>query len=133
MEIEVEPFKVRSLGDFSEFLQRADEYDRTGKLTVPVSAAKGRAGKTNGAAVDKAVETYRDLLGRAASPATTWSDIDAVMKPIAKLTVPQLLEVAAKVEVPVPQKPKSEIVDALKRRATELKASAERTQPMFGS
>jgi hypothetical protein len=83
--------------------------------------------------VDKAVDAYRDLLGRAASPSTSWSDIEVVMKPISKLTIPQLLEVAAKVEVPVPQKPKSDIVDALKRRVTELKASAERTQPMFGS
>jgi hypothetical protein len=46
----LEPFKERTLADFSEFLRRADEYDRTGKLTPPAkqSGARQRAQAARG-------------------------------------------------------------------------------------
>lgn len=129
----LEPFKEKSLSEFSEFLLRADEYDRTGKLTPPVRTGKPRAAKAGSLSVDGAAQIYKDLLGRAADPKLTYADIDAALKPIEKMTVPQLLELAAKVDVPVPTKPKAKIIEGLKRRVTELKASAERTQYRFGA
>jgi hypothetical protein len=129
----LEPFKERTLADFSEFLRRADEYDRTGKLTQPAKNGRPRTAKAGSLSVDDAAQIYTDLLGRAADPNLTYADINAALKPIEKMTVPQLLEVAAKVDVPVPAKPKAKIVEGLKRRITELKASSERTQHRFGA
>jgi hypothetical protein len=129
----LEPFKERTLADFSDFLRRADEYDRTGKLTPPAKNGKARAAKAPSLSVDDAAQLFKDLLGRAADPKLTYADIDAALKPIEKMTVPQLVEVAAKVDVPVPAKPKGKIVEGLKRRITELKASSERTQHRFGA
>jgi hypothetical protein len=129
----LEPFKERTLADFNDFLRRADEFDRTGKLTPPAKNGKARAAKAGSLSVDDAAGIYRDLLGRAADPKLTYGDIDAALKPIEKMTAPQLLEVAAKVDVPVPTKPKAKIMEGLKRRITELKASSERTQYRFGA
>jgi hypothetical protein len=129
----LEPFKERTLADFSEFLRRADEYDRTGKLTPPAKIGKPRAAKAGSLSIDDAAQIFKDLLGRAADPKLTYADIDAALKPIEKMTVPQLLELAAKVDVPVPAKPKAKIIEGLKRRVTELKASSERTQYRFGA
>ncbi len=129
----LEPFKERTLADFSEFLLRADEFDRTGKLTPPAKNGKAKAAKAGSLSVDDAARIYADLLGRAADPKLTYADIDAALKPIEKMTAPQLLQVAAMVDVPVPTKPKAKIIEGLKRRITEFKASSERTQYRFGA
>lgn len=131
----LEPFKDKSLSDFGDFLQRADEFDRTGKLTLPTRNGNGkpRAPKAGSLSVDDAVQIYKDLLARATDPALTYPDIEAALKSIGKMTIPNLLEVATKVDVPVPAKPKPEIMAALTRRITELKASAERMQNRFSA
>ncbi|HZZ79086.1 MAG TPA: hypothetical protein VFE62_11235 [Gemmataceae bacterium] len=128
----LEPFKNRSLTDFTEFLRRADEYDRTGKLGAPPAKTRAAA-KAGGLSVDDAAKIFNDLVARAASPTLTYADIDTAMKPIEKMLVGQLVELAAKLDIPAPKTPKSKIVDALKRRITELKANSERTQYRFGA
>jgi hypothetical protein len=123
----LDPFKEKSLAEFNDFLRRADEYDRTGKLLPPPTASKARTKKSTGLSVDEAAVIFQDLHQRATDPALTYADIDAKMKDIDKLTIAQLLELAAKVNVPVPTKPKKEIVGELTRRIKERKASFERT------
>ncbi len=131
----LEPFKEKSLTEFNDFLHRADEYDRTGKLTPTAASGNGRSrsAKAGVMSVDDAAQIYTDLLARAHDPALSYADINAAMNPIGKMTIPLLLEVAARVDVPVPAKPKREIVAALSRRITELKASGERTQNRFSA
>jgi hypothetical protein len=130
----LDPFKEKTLAEFNEFLRRADEYDRTGKLLPPArnGVSKERAAKAVGLTVDEAVKIFKDLHDRATDPAVTFADIDAKMKDFEKLTIPQLQEVAAKVGVTVPAKPKKQILEELTRRIKELKVSFQRTQFRFG-
>jgi hypothetical protein len=130
----LEPFKEKTLAEFNEFLRRADEYDRTGKLTPP-STARPRAARTPKApkvSVEEAAQMYRDLHARATDPALTFADIEQAMQPLNQLTVPQLKELARLVEVTVPAKGKKPMLEELARRVKELKASHERTQFRFG-
>jgi hypothetical protein len=128
-----DPFKEKTLAEFSDFLRRADEYDRTGTLQVPErKAAKPRTAKVPALTADAAAQIFTSLHDRATDPALTYADIDAALKPLEKLTIPQLLEVAAKVNVTVPAKPKKEIMRELTSRIKELKVSHERTQFRFG-
>jgi len=129
----LEPFKEKSLSEFNDFLGRADEFDRTGKLSAPpASAAKPRSAKASALTIEEAAQIFTDLHQRATDPALSYADIDARMKPLEKMTIPQLLEVAAKVHVTVPSKPKKEILAELIRRIKELKASDERTKFRLG-
>jgi hypothetical protein len=130
----LEPFKEKTLVEFNDFLLRADEFDRTGKLTPPARASNGkpRAQKSPGLSVEEAVKICQDLYVRATEPSLSYAEIDAKMTPLDKLTIAQLQEVAAKVGAVVPTKPKKEILGALMRRIKELKASHERTQFRFG-
>lgn len=129
-----DPFKEKTLAEFSDFLRRADEFDRTGKLVPPARTSGGgtRAARAPALSAEAAAQIFNDLHERATDPALTYADIDAKMKPLEKLTIPQLLEVAAKVHVTVPAKPKKEILGELTRRIKELKVSHERTQFKFG-
>ena len=129
-----DPFKEKTLAEFSDFLRRADEFDRTGKLAAPArtSASKTRTPKAAALTIDAAAQIFTTLHDRATDPALSYADIDAQLKPLEKLTILQLLEVAAKVNVTVPSKPKKEIMGELTRRIKELKASYERTQFRFG-
>jgi hypothetical protein len=130
----LDPFKEKTLAEFNDFLRRADEFDRTGKLVPPASKRGGgtRTPKAPALTVDEAAQIFKSLHDRATDPALTYADIDAKMKALEKLTIPQLLEMAAKVDVPVPAKPKKGILAELTRCIKELKVSHERTQFHFG-
>lgn len=128
-----DPFKEKTLTEFSDFLRRADEFDRTGALQPPArKAAKPRTPKAAALTADAAAQIFTSLHDRATDPTLTYEEIDAALAPLDKLKIPQLLEVAAKVNVTVPSKPKKEIVRELTSRIKELKASHERTQFRFG-
>lgn len=127
-----EPFKEKTLAGFNDFLGRADEFDRTGKLSAPAKTGKARTAKAPALTLDEAARLFTDLHQRATDPALTYDEIDAKMKLLEKLTIAQLLEVAGKVNVTVPRKGKKEILAELTRRIKELKVSHERTQFRFG-
>lgn len=129
----LEPFKDRSLADFNDFLRRADEFDRTGKLTPPPRAAAAKRSAAPKMSVDEAVQIFNGLHQRATDPALTYTEIDVKIAPLEKLTVPQLKEVAQKVGVTVTGKTKKPILADFVRRIKELKASSERTQYRFGA
>jgi rubrerythrin len=129
----LEPFQNKTLAEFNDFLRRADEFDRTGQLTPPDRATKPKAPKAASLTVDEAVAIFKDLHQRATDPALTYEDIESGMSRLEKLTIPMLLEIAAKVDVPVPAKPKKEILGELTRRIKERKASFERTEFRLGA
>lgn len=128
----LEPFKEKSLAEFNDFLLRADEFDRTGKLLPPARNGKTRTPKAPALSVDEAIAIYQDLHNRATDPALTYAEIDAKLKPIGKLNLAQLKEAVAKLDVTVSPKTKKNMVDELTRRIKELKASHERTQFRLG-
>ena len=130
----LEPFREKSLVEFNDFLRRADEFDRTGKLTPPTrnGGAKTRAPKAPALTVDEAVAIFQGLLNHATDPAMSYAEIDAQLKPLEKLTLAQLKEVTAKLDMPMSSKTKKYMIEALTRRIKELKASHERTQFRFG-
>lgn len=129
-----EPFKERTTDELQDLLVRADEYHRTGKVTLPQRGNNGRArsAKAPSLTVDEAANVFSDLHRRATDPALSYYEIDEQMKRLEKMTIPQLLEVAAKVRVTVPTKPKKDILAEFTRRIKELKASDQRTQFRLG-
>jgi hypothetical protein len=127
----LEPFKEKSLAEFNDFLRRADEFDRTGKLAAPPPKAS-RTAKAPKLTVEAAFQIFSDLYARATDPSLTYADIDAKMKSVEGLTVSQLKELAAKVSVSVSGKTKKAFVDACVLRIKELKSSHERTQFPLG-
>lgn len=130
----LEPFKEKTLAEFNDFLLRADEFDRTGKLTPPPrnSSGRTRTKKAPGLTVDAAAQIFNDLHANATRTDVSYSDIEAKLKPFEKLTVAQLKEVAANVGVVVTGSRKQPILDAFTWRIKELKASDERTQFRLG-
>jgi hypothetical protein len=129
----LEPFKEKTLAEFNDFLRRADEFDRTGKL-VPTTgkSARARTPKAPALTVDEAVRVFNELHERATDPTLSYADIDARLKGLEKLTVPQLKEVAGKLNITMPAKTKKAMLEELARRIKELKGSHERTQFRFG-
>jgi hypothetical protein len=130
----LDPFKDKTLAEFNAFLQRADEYDRSDKLSPPTrnGAGRTRVEKAPALTVEGAAQIFKDLYDHATDPAVTYAIIDAKMKALDKLKIPDLLEVAARANVTVPTKPKKEILGELTRRIKELKVSHERTQFRLG-
>lgn len=130
----LEPFKEKSLTEFNDFLNRADEFDRTGKLTAPAApAGRVRAPKAPALTTDDAVRLFTELKDKATDPSLSYADIDARLKPFEKLTIAHLKEVGAKAGVTVSAKGKKPILAELASRIKELKASFERTQSQFGT
>jgi hypothetical protein len=131
----LDPFKEKSLAEFNDFLRRADEFDRTGKLLPPAQkgAARPRAAKAPSLTVDEAIQIFNNLHERATDPALTFADIDAKLKTLEKLTMAQLKDVAAKANITAPAKTKKHVLEEFARRIKELKASHERTQYRFGA
>jgi hypothetical protein len=130
----LEPFKEKSLAEFNDFLLRADEFDRTGKLTPPARNGNGRtrAPKAPGLTVDEAVQIFNDLHKTATQSDVSYADIDAKLKPFEKLSVAQLKEIAARVGVVASGRARKVFIEALAWRIKELKASHERTQFRLG-
>jgi hypothetical protein len=124
----LEPFKEKTIAEFNDFLAKADEYHRTGKLTAAAPKRGSRAPKAPALSVDEAVKIFTDLETRATEPTMTFPEIDARFQPIEKLTVTALKQLAAKVGVTLAAKTKPAVLSQLKSRITEAKASFERTQ-----
>lgn len=130
----LDPFKEKSLAEFNDFLRRADEFDRTGKLLPPAKGgARPRPAKAPSLTVDEGIKIFNDLHERATDPGVTYADIDAKLKVLEKLTMVQLKELASKANITAPAKTKKHILEELARRIKELKASHERTQYRFGA
>lgn len=120
-------FKDKTLAEFNDFLRKADEYDRTGKLTAPVKPA--RAAKAPKVSVEDAAQRFAALYERATDPQLEYATIDAEIDALGSLTATGLKEVARKVNITLPTKAtKPQILSELKRRVKERKGSFERTQ-----
>lgn len=114
------PFADMKLDELFSLLTQANEYRVTGVL--PVKASKKPAKAPSASAEEKiniAVTSLREWFDRATTHDFTFDALDEVLAPIAKLTVPQLKEVARGIEIAnVPTK-KADIVAALRGKIEE--------------
>jgi len=123
----LEPFTALKFEELFVLLQQANEYRTTGIL--PVKAGKPKAAKADkSAAIAAAVQSLRDLFDRALEADFAVEDVATQLKSIAKLTVPQLKDVARGFEIAnVPAK-KADILAALGQRITDRREMHRRAQ-----
>jgi len=126
----LQPFGDRTLSEFSAFLEKADEYDRTGKLTVPPPKAtrtkKEAQPKRPVMSVDEAVARFNAVYEQAKDSTFEYSAIDMAIDEFEPIKATQLKEVAKLVNVPFTSKTtKPQLLDDFKKRIRSRKASFE--------
>src|SRR4051812_20910921 len=88
----LEPFQSLTVAEFVDFLQRAEEYARTG--IVPTKPGKTRAPakpkKSAEESIKEAVQVVHSLYERALDADFRFEEVDQQLTPIGKLTIPQL-------------------------------------------
>ncbi len=122
----LEPFAALKLDELFVLLQQANEYRATGIL--PVKAGKTKAPKPSAAeAIQTAIQTLRRLHEQAIEPTFALESVDAALKTLGKLTVPQLKDVARGFDIAnVPTK-KGDIVAALGQKIKNRREMHRRT------
>ena len=126
----LERFAGLKLDELFVLLEQANEYRTTGIL--PVKAGKAKAPKppkpSAAEAIQSAIESLRQLHEQAIDPAFALESVDAALKTIGKLTVPQLKDVARGFDIAnVPAK-KGDIVAALGQKIKNCREMHQRTQ-----
>jgi hypothetical protein len=121
----LEPFAAMKLDDLFGLLRQADEYRSTGIL--PVKVGKPKAAKPSAAAaIEAATQTLRQLYDQTIDPGFSFEAVDAALKSLGKLTVPQLKEVARATDIAnVPTK-KADIVAALGQKIKDRREMHQR-------
>jgi hypothetical protein len=124
------PFKEKSLAEFNDFLTKADEFDRTGKLSPPPKPVRApKAPKPPKLSMAEATQIYQALGDRVTDPSLDYATIDMEIDALGSLTAANLKEVARNAGVTLSTKAtKPQILEELKRRIKERKGSFERTQ-----
>lgn len=119
------PFADMKLDEMFVLLQQANEYRSTGIL--PVKAGKAKAVKPDATAVTSAaIQSLRDLFDQSLQPEFRVERVDEALKPIAKLTVPQLKDVARGFDIAnIPSK-KADIVAALGQKIKDRREMHQR-------
>jgi len=90
-------FKTHGLKDFADFLVRAEEFDRTGKVAVNAKATRipaSRASKPPKMSVDDALQAIRSLYDRAGSDEVNESIIKAEVGKLGGLSRTDLIAVS---------------------------------------
>jgi hypothetical protein len=127
------PFRQHSLKEFADFLLRAEEFDRTGVVTV--KPVKGKKPGTKEAkpkepppdASSLAQESKR-LYEQAIDPAVTVETVDALVARVGKLKKPGLVSVATALELKIGSKmTMPAILEAIRQRILNRKGSWQRT------
>jgi len=118
----LEPFKERMIGEFNEFLQTAYNYVTDGTLPEPGRRSR-RAGtpKAPMMSVDEAAQRVMALYERGASdPNLDYAVIEAELKMLEPMTVPQLKQLAEQINMTLPPNTRTK-QDLLKAMATGIK------------
>ncbi len=92
------------------------------------AAAKSSAKAGGPEAVAAAVDRIKSLYERVCTPEVTYTDIDAEVASIGKLTKDQLVEVARSIGITGSFKSKKAVQDEIRRRMNERKESFQRTR-----
>jgi hypothetical protein len=122
----LEPFATLKLDELFGLLRQAEEYRTTGLL--PVKAAKAKAPKPSAAAaIEAATQSLRQLYDQAIDPEFSFAAVDAALKAIAKLTVPQLKDVARGFDIASLPTKKADIVAAIGQKIKDRREMHQRT------
>ena len=127
----LDPFADRAIGEFADFLRRAEEFDRTGIVPVVAKAAtKPRAPKkeaTPALTVDAALIDLRDLYERSLGEDVTYQMIEEGVKRLDKLKKPDLDLVTIQFGLGK-LKTKPLALAAVREKISDYKKSHQRTQ-----
>jgi hypothetical protein len=128
-----EPFRNLALNDFTAFLLRADEFARTGKVTV--KAPKGRsprapaAPKAPKASPHQMIETTKRLFDRAGSASVSDSELEQLVNQLATLNKDGVMQVAAAIDLSLKKSTnKPTCIEEIRRRILERQGSKLRSQ-----
>ncbi len=111
----LEPFRERTLAEFNEFLEKADQCVRTGEWPEPGRRASSRRGSGMPApSVEEAAQRLASLLERAASDTSLdVAAIEAELQPLEPMTGPQLKEAAEQVHLAARGRTKQDVLKGL--------------------
>jgi hypothetical protein len=133
----LEPFKDRMIGEFNDFLQTAYNYITDGTLPEPGRRSRRPAmPKAPLMSVEEAAQRVMSLYERGASdPNLDYSFIEAELKMLEPMTVPQLKQLAEQINMTLPPntRTKQELLKAMAVGVKERKLSTERPLNMQAS
>src|SRR5207302_587402 len=114
------PFGNASVGEFTAFLgQFGAEFQQTGKITAEGRIALNKPTKApkqdSSQQVASAVATIKELFAEIDRGSVDDNRVDQVLKPLEKLTLAQLHEVLAGLDIAERPKPKSKIFDKIRQ------------------
>jgi hypothetical protein len=126
--IGLEPFRDLGLGQFADFLQKAESYQRDGTLSVGARPGRGITALDHDK-VKAAAQRIQHLYEQAADPNIPYTAIDAEIKKLDKLlNKDEAAALAREVGIPNAVKTKKAALDEIKRKITIRKESFQRTQ-----
>jgi hypothetical protein len=116
----MQPFGNASVAEFTKFLgQFGLEFQQTGKITTQgkISVNKpARAPKENAAQlVTTAVVTIKELFAEIDRGSVDDNRVEQVLEPVTKLTVPQLHQVLAGLEIAEKPRTKAKVIDKIRQ------------------
>lgn len=128
----LQPFETLNLAQFADFLGQAETYARTGVLPTSGKGRKAAAKPDSAETIRAVAQRVRDLYDRVVDPSVQYTAIDAELKSIDKqLNKDEAVQVAREVGIAAALKTKKAALEAIKRKITERKESAERIE--FGA
>lgn len=129
--VALEPFAGLAVGEFADFLRRAEEYDRTGIVPVAAkTATKPRAPRKEAApayTAEEALRDLRDLYERSLGDDVTYQMIADGVKRLDKLKKPDLDSVTAQFGLGK-LKTKPLALAAIREKVEDYKKNHRRTQ-----
>lgn len=126
----LDAFRSLTVAEFVDFLNRAEDYARTG--IVPTKVGKARASaqpkKSPEETVKEMVQIVCSLYEKALDADFRYEVVDEQLAPLGKLTVAQLTTVAKELEIFDVPKKKADILTRIARKVKERREFHDRTR-----
>ncbi len=124
----LEPFKERTMQEFNEFLQKADQCVQTGEWPAPGKRASSRRSGQPKMTVNEAAQRIASLSERAAADGNLdYAAIEAEVMTLDPMSMPQLKEAAEQVHIVARGRTKPDLLKSIAVAIKERKTSSERT------
>ena len=125
----LKPFRDLSIAQLADFLQRAEEYARTGIVRTKGRGRGGSSRAVDPEAVQEAIRHMRDLYEGASRPEVGYALIDAEVRNLSdSFTKAPVLEIAKGMGISGTFRTKKAALEEIRRKITERKESHQRTQ-----
>lgn len=120
----LQPFDQLTVAQLADFLERAEEYDRTGVIPAQSKKSSRRVASVDTEAVAAMAQATLTLLERVIDESVTYKDIDAHVKQIGKLKATEVRQVAKEVGIPGAFKTKGKALNAIEELLSSKKQTA---------